>query len=222
MREFEAIRRLDYLAPVSAADPLLSFDHLFPGENGNMFGVLECRDERGGTVVLRAFSSLRRGIRDVEGWVPPILSADVYYGLIVPEQKKILQLTREMETLNKQTAPYRELEERRKRTSRTLLAEMLGHYELHNFRGESRSLRDAYGPSGGIPGGVGERCAPKLLNHAAITGLKPVSIAEFYWGGSNKSGSRKPGEFYPCCEARCQPILGFMLCGLEASWKSTR
>jgi hypothetical protein len=215
MREFDAIRRLDYLAPLSAADPLLSFDHLFPGEQGNMFGVLECRDERGGTVVLRAFSSLRRGIRYVEGWVPPILSAEVYYGLIVPEQKKIRQLTREMSLLDRQGAPYRELEERRKRTSRILLGEMLERYELHNFRGESRRLRDAYSLSGGIPGGVGECCAPKLLNHAAITGLKPISIAEFYWGGPKGASGRKQGMFYPSCEQRCQPILGFMLCGLD-------
>jgi hypothetical protein len=92
-------------------------------------------------------------------------------------------------------------------------------YCFHNFRGESRTLKDAFalGASAkeNITSGVGECCAPKLLNCAARSGLTPVGIAEFYWGGSNKSGSRKPGEFYPCCETRCQPILGFMLCGLN-------
>ena len=29
------------------------------------------------------------------------------------------------------------------------------------------------------------------------------------------TGGRVSGEFYPSCEARCRPILGFMLCGLK-------
>jgi hypothetical protein len=215
MREFEKIRRLDHLVPAASADPLLSFDYLFPGEPSNMFGVLECRDKRGGTVVLRAFSSLRAGIREVDGWVPPLLSAETYYEMIVPEQARIKGLTREMERLDPQSSEHEGIEKERKRISRALFAEIQNRYVLHNFRGVSRPMRDAYSRKGGIPGGVGECCAPKLLNHAARTGLRPVGLAEFYWGGAKNSGSRRPGEFYPCCEARCQPLLGFMLCGLD-------
>ncbi|MGY8674438.1 MAG: hypothetical protein ACKVHO_17840, partial [Verrucomicrobiia bacterium] len=67
----------------------------------------------------------------------------------------------------------------------------------------------------GLPGGVGDCCGPKLLQHAANTRLKPIGLAEFYWGGPHLSGKRQPGSFYPCCEEKCQPILGYMLCGLE-------
>ena len=111
----------------------------------------------------------------------------------------------------------RELTERRTRLSQDLWRRMQTLYRFHNFRGDVRSLKEAFFPThtGNITSGVGECCAPKLLNHAARNDLRPVGIAEFYWGGSNKSGSRKPGEFYPSCEARCRPILGFMLCGLE-------
>jgi tRNA pseudouridine32 synthase/23S rRNA pseudouridine746 synthase len=63
--------------------------------------------------------------------------------------------------------------------------------------------------------GVGECCAPKLLNYAALNGLKPLGLSEFYWGKENKSGTRKHGEFYPACAEKCQPILGFMLCGIK-------
>ncbi len=215
MEEFAAIRRLDYLAPSEAADPELSFDQLFTREQGNMFGVLECVDALGRTVVLRAFSSLHRGVRDVAGWVPPILSATTFYDLVLPGQEQIERLTQQMAGLDPDSRPRQTRAEQRRHLSQGLLAEIQQRYRFHNFRGEARSLRDAFAGSGGIPGGVGECCAPKLLNHAAKQKLRPVGLAEFYWGGSKGSRSRRQGHFYPSCERRCQPILGFMLCGLD-------
>jgi hypothetical protein len=214
IRELERLQRIDYLAPDSAADPRLSFEQLFPGEPGNMFGVLECLDPQGGTVVLRAFSSLRRGIREVAGWVPAILSTEVFYGLVEPAQQQIERLTTRLETLDPRASAYRAIARERRERSRRLLDAMQASYRFHNFRGQSRPLRDAFYGPGGIPGGVGECCAPKLLNHAARNGLRPIGLAEFYWGGSKGSRTLKHGEFYPSCESRCQPILGFMLCGL--------
>jgi len=215
MQEFAAIQRLDYRAPADDTDPRLSFENLFADGHGNMFGVLECVDARGRTRVLRAFSSLRRGIRDVEGWVPPILSAETFYDLVLPEQREIEQLTVEMARLDPASDAHRTRAGQRRRRSQTLLEEMQRRYRFHNFRGRSRSLHDAFLGSGGIPGGVGECCAPKLLNHAAQCGLRPVGLAEFYWGGPRGSRRKQQGDFYPSCERRCRPILGFMLCGLD-------
>lgn len=211
MGEFDRLRRLDYCAHEDAADPALSFEHLFPGGHGNMFGVLECSDADGKTVVLRGFSSLRRGIREVEGWVPPLLPADLYYGTIVPTQQEIEALTSRMEALSSASTGRRELHAQRTRMSRDLLRKMNESYRFHNFRGQERSLEQAFFPPRARPGGVGECCAPKLLDYAATHGLRPLSLAEFYWGDSP---SWTPGEFSVCCESRCQPILGFMLCGL--------
>lgn len=213
MREFESIRRLDYLVHADEADPALSFEQMFPGGHGNMFGVLECEDARGETVVLRAFSSLKRGVRDVDGWVPPILPADTYYGTIVPTQAKIEELTAELGGRAPGSAAHGALLDERRRISRSLLREMQEIYRFRNFRGEERSLFGAYWPERDrLPGGVGECCAPKLLDHAARRGLRPRGIAEFYWGDSD---TKTPGAFYPSCEIRCRPILGFMLCGLD-------
>ena len=213
MREFEAIRRLDYRAPEAESDPALSFDHLFPGGHGNMFGVLDCEDAQGRSVVLRAFSSLRRGIREIDGWVPPLLPAEIYYGRILPTQEKIEAWTRELARLEPASDAHRALREQRKQASRALHTELQQRYRLHNFRGETRSLRDACWPLRPLPGGVGECCAPKLLDHAAQRGLRPLGLAEFYWGDS---GGMRQGSFHASCETRCQPILGFMLCGLDA------
>jgi hypothetical protein len=215
MSAFRQLGRLDLRVPDEQADPRLSFAHLFPGEPGNMFGVLECIDPRGRTVVLRAFSSLRRGIRDVPGWVPPLLSREVFEGLVRPEQQAIEQLTARLAGLPAGSQEHARLRDARRLRSRRLFETMQSHYRFHNFRGEVRGLREAFVGPGGIPGGVGECCAPKLLDHAARRGLRPVGLAEFYWGGAGGSRRLAHAEFAPSCERRCRPILGFLLCGLE-------
>ena len=239
MQEFEKLQRLDYLARDAESDPQLRFQNLF-AERGNMFGVLECVDARGETVILRAFSSLSGGIRMVEGWVLPVLNAAVYDGTILPAQQEIKRLSAELESLRRSGRSTVDVEERRRGVSQVLWEKMCSEYHFQNFRGDVRVLAKAVLPGTPISGGMGECCAPKLLNHAARNGLRPRGIAEFYWGGAapnprsaetrddeqeapspRRSRRQTPktrrvsGQFYPSCEARCQPILGFLLCGLE-------
>lgn len=199
-----------------------------------MFGVLECVDGKGRTVFLRAFSALTGGARRIDGWVPPVLSQGVYEDVILPAQREIKSLTTEKSRLEASGACTAETEAQRRGVSQVLWERMCSEYKFQNFRGEVRTLKDAALPRVPITGGMGECCAPKLLTYAARNGLRPVGIAEFYWngrasqapdsdlaesqGGSKLeplNGSRVSGEFYPSCEARCQPILGFMLCGLD-------
>ena len=215
MREFEEIQRLDYRVSAADADPLLSFARLFRGEKGNMFGVLECRDEAGTTVVLRAFSSMPWGTRDIEGWVPPLLSQETFDEIAAPGRREIEEMTEALGQLDPNGEAHRSLTDRRKQQSRALQQRLQDRYELRNFRGETRRLREAFHLNQGIPGGVGECCAPKLLHYAAMHSLTPVGLAEFYWGGPKGAQGRKQGEFYPPCSSRCEPILGFLLCGLH-------
>ena len=88
-------------------------------------------------------------------------------------------------------------------------------YRLRNFRGQVAGLEEIFPPGMGIPTGTGDCCAPKLLQYAAEHELLPLGLAEFYWGRKNASKTRRQGYFYPSCQIKCQPILGFMLCGLE-------
>jgi hypothetical protein len=215
MDEFRRIQRLDYLAPPAKADPGLSFAHLFPGTRGHMFGLLECINPVGQTVVLRAFSSLRNGIRHIDGWVPPIHSDETWNDLVLPEQARIKDLTQRLKPETPGSPTHTRIVEERRRISRDLVTSLQDRLVLTNFRGEQRNLRKVFHGSGRIPGGVGDCCAPKLLNHAALNGLKPVGLAEFYWGAPTPSGGKVEGHFYPCCKEKCQPILGFMLCGLD-------
>ena len=60
------------------------------------------------------------------------------------------------------------------------------------------------------PSGTGECCAPKLLNYANKHGLKPLAIAEFWYGDSPKGIIRHHGQFYEPCQSKCMPILWYM------------
>jgi tRNA pseudouridine32 synthase / 23S rRNA pseudouridine746 synthase len=106
----------------------------------------------------------------------------------------------------------RELRQQRKIRSRQLQTQMHDAYRLMNFLGTSASLRELM--PAGIPTGTGECCAPKLLHYAATHQLKPIAMAEFWWG--ENSSDKIQGEFYGACAERCQPLMGFMLSGLSS------
>ncbi|WP_421659210.1 pseudouridine synthase [Leptothermofonsia sp. ETS-13] len=105
----------------------------------------------------------------------------------------------------------RELKRQRKEISRQLQAQMHAHYWLTNFAGVSLSLQQLM-PDGSLPTGTGDCCAPKLLHYAALHHLKPLAMAEFWWGPS--AGDKIQGRFYGACVERCQPLMGFLLSGL--------
>ncbi|MEG4814458.1 pseudouridine synthase [Microcoleus sp. K5-D4] len=105
----------------------------------------------------------------------------------------------------------RALKQRRKELSRELQTQMHAAYTLVNFLGKSISLSSLM-PTNSIPTGTGDCCAPKLLHYAAVHNLKPLAMAEFWWGPP--SGDKIQGEFYGACSDRCQPLMGFLLSGL--------
>ncbi|MEH2276201.1 MAG: pseudouridine synthase [Nostoc sp.] len=106
-----------------------------------------------------------------------------------------------------------ELKQQRKALSCQLQAQMHATYSLTNFSGRSRSLQQLM-PKG-FPTGTGDCCAPKLLHYAATHNLKPLAMAEFWWGASSVNQDKIQGEFYGACAERCQPLMGFLLSGLK-------
>ncbi|MHC5861392.1 RluA family pseudouridine synthase [Nostoc sp.] len=106
-----------------------------------------------------------------------------------------------------------ELKQQRKALSRQLQAQMQASYSLTNFSGRSQSLQELM--PGGSPTGTGDCCAPKLLHYAATHNLKPLAMAEFWWGESSANQDKIQGEFYGACIERCQPLMGFLLSGLR-------
>ena len=107
------------------------------------------------------------------------------------------------------------LKQQRRELSRTLQTQMHNAYVLTNFAGETRSLRQLI-TEGSMPTGMGDCCAPKLLDYAAKHNFTPVAMAEFWWGSPSADGYKIQSEFYGACVERCQPLMGFLLSGKHA------
>jgi len=197
-------------------DSRLSLDYLFGPARGQMFGVLAYADRDGREGVLKAFSGQYNGIWEVPGWVPPILDPAEFGRVIEIDEPRIKELTRRMQGLAPDDPDRLAMLAKRRDLSRNLMTRIFDLYRLTNFRGQTRALAEVFmGPS--MPTGTGECCAPKLLHHAALHGLTPLGLAEFYLGRENRSATRRQGQFFPPCEEKCRPILGFLLCGLSGN-----
>lgn len=109
------------------------------------------------------------------------------------------------------------LKKERKSRSFDLQMELFEQFQMRNAKGETRGLREIFAPTAqGIPpAGAGECAAPKLLQYAFLQGLKPLAMAEFWWGNSPKTEIRHHLQYYPACKLKCEPILNFMLQGLD-------
>lgn len=102
----------------------------------------------------------------------------------------------------------------RKNRSKNLQQKLYEQYQFLNKDMEVRNLESIFSELDIPPSGSGECAAPKLLHHAFKYGLKPLCMAEFWWGRSPNSNQKIQGEYYPPCEEKCRPILGHMLKGM--------
>ncbi len=105
----------------------------------------------------------------------------------------------------------------RKVRSAALQQRLFEQFRMLNAHGEVKDLCDIFRETDGRipPAGSGECALPKLLQYAYLNGLKPLAMAEFWWGDSPKTEVRHHGYYYPSCKGKCEPILGWMLQGLE-------
>jgi len=109
------------------------------------------------------------------------------------------------------------LKDKRKSQSSELQKKIFNQYQFLNSNKQSKSLFDIFcsTPQKTPPAAAGECAAPKLLQYAFIHQMKPLAMAEFWWGASPKSEIRKHRHFYPACQGKCKPILSHMLDGIE-------
>ncbi len=105
-----------------------------------------------------------------------------------------------------------QLKEERRQKSAQLQQQLFEQYAFLNRYQELKSLGAIF--NGNPPAGAGECAAPKLLHYAFQNNLKPIAMAEFWWGQSPKSEVRKHQQFYPACTGKCEPILNHMLKGI--------
>ncbi len=108
------------------------------------------------------------------------------------------------------------LKSERKRISANLQQTLFEKFQFLNQQKESKALIEIFNnPEIKPPAGAGECAAPKLLQFAFLNDLKPICMAEFWWGISPNSAIRKHKNYYPACQSRCKPILNHMLKGIK-------
>lgn len=106
------------------------------------------------------------------------------------------------------------LDRLRRYVSRRLMQQIHDTYEVPNGRGQLRRLRELFEPRE-PPAGAGDCAGPKLLAYAYRQKMKPLALAEFWWGAAPPTGGRICGVGYPACRGKCGPILPFMLEGID-------
>lgn len=111
-------------------------------------------------------------------------------------------------------AQRRNLEADRAAGSRQVWRRIAETYLLPSMSGQERTLASLYAPEP-PPGGAGDCAAPKLLAYALRNGLRPLALAEFWWGAAPATGDRVAGAYYPACRPKCGVVLPWMLAGRE-------
>jgi len=122
------------------------------------------------------------------------------------------KITEATEAVTVFTTPINQIKEERKEKSATLQQQLFAEYAFLNQYQELKSIGEIF--KGNPPAGAGECAAPKLLHYAFKHQLKPITMAEFWWGKSPKGEMRKHKQFYPACIGKCEPILKHMLQGI--------
>ena len=130
------------------------------------------------------------------------------------KKKEIFQI---QEQLNALLSEIFEVKNLRKTKSALLQQRLFEQYTFLNSRGELKSLHEIFlnTVDKKPPAGAGECAAPKLLHYAFNHQLKPICMAEFWWGVSPMSDVKLHGNYYPACRGKCEPILSHMLEGIE-------
>lgn len=138
-------------------------------------------------------------------------------------KQRLAAILEEKESLwRAQSEPVAQMKRERKLLSDHLQQWLFSQYNLLNARGEQKNVMGIWrGQASPLhaallpPAATGDCCAPKLLQHAYLNGLKPLCMAEFWWGASPRQEIRHHGQYYPACRGRCLPLLTWMMEGLE-------
>ena len=112
------------------------------------------------------------------------------------------------------------LERLRRVVSQETMRIIWNSYRLTNFAGETTTLRALF-PGGDPPSGAADCAAPKLLHAARAMQLRPLALAEFWWGAPPPGGGRVEGTFFPACREKCGPVLPFLLRGVDTAARQT-
>jgi tRNA pseudouridine32 synthase/23S rRNA pseudouridine746 synthase len=181
------------------------------GAKGKMFGVLVVRNADNELGYLFTFSSKLADEGHHTKFVPSLFDVSTDDFFINRGMSELTSLGDKIKSLDDKEE-IKKLKEERKKKSLYLQKKLFDSYIFLNARKEKKSLCDIFEAlNKKPPAGAGECAAPKLLQYAFDNNMQALAIAEFWWGKASKSGDRQHKMFYPACNDKCRPILGYML-----------
>ena len=184
----------------------------FLEKKGKMFGVLVVQLEDVSFAYLgTASGKLPENILCHE-FVPSVFDDSVDDYFINKGMTAMTEISKQIKGA-KNPSEIESLKEKRREKSIALQQQLFENYQFLNLSGEEKKLIEIFriAINKMPPSAAGECAAPKLLQYAIKHGLKPISLAEFWWGNSANHKERKHKVFYPACKDKCKPILEYML-----------
>jgi tRNA pseudouridine32 synthase/23S rRNA pseudouridine746 synthase len=189
-----------------------NWKHDFSLQKGKMFGVLVVQKEDNTLEYLGTISGKLPENAKCNQFVPSVFDDSVGNYFINKGMTELTEIGLQIKT---STSSYEiiTLKEKRKQQSIALQQRLFENYHFLNFTGKSKNLLEIFESSSHAypPSAAGECAAPKLLQYAIQNELKPIALAEFWWGSSIQNKEMIHADFYPACKDRCRPILEYML-----------
>lgn len=190
----------------------LKWEHDFSVQKGKMFGVLVVQKKDNSYGYLATVSGKLFGNTTCYKFTPSVFddSIDDFY-----INKGMIELTKIGNDIKRSLNPSEIIELSQIRTEKSFALQqwLFKQYQFLNIYGHSKNVLEIFKNSsqGNPPAAAGECAAPKLLQYAFKHQLKPIALAEFWWGKPPKNKEKVQGVFYPACKNKCRPILEYML-----------
>lgn len=184
----------------------------FHSQKGKMFGILVVQKADNSYFYIGTVSGGLSRNTVCDNFVPSVFDDSIDDFFI---NKGMTELTEISNTIKqtKNQAEIIELAESRKLKSFALQQRLFENYQFLNSLGMEKNILQIFKNSvqSKPPSGAGECAAPKLLHYAFKNQLRPIGLAEFWWGNPPKNREREHKSFYPACKDKCRPILEYML-----------
>jgi tRNA pseudouridine32 synthase/23S rRNA pseudouridine746 synthase len=189
---------------------------------GKMFGVLVVQKPTGEVGYLTAFSGKVAGGNHHAHFIPPVFDGLTEGSFVNLGMTELTNINNQLAELKKDDSKagkqaVNNLINHRTKHCNEILDRIVDSYHFLNIDKESKALGTIFEEKFNKkpPGGAGECALPKLLQFAFSHDLKPLAMAEFWWGKSPKGKVMHHGAYYPACLDKCEPILEHMLKGME-------
>lgn len=181
-------------------------------QKGKMFGILVVQKEDNTYAYLGTISGVLSRNTSCDRFVPSIFDNSTDDFFINKGMTELTEIGNKIKR-SKFQSEIIELTENRKIKSLALQQRLFENSIFSNIFGIEQNVLQIFKNSshGNPPSAAGECAAPKLLQYALKHQLKPIGLAEFWWGNTTKSKERAHKAFYPACKNKCRPILEYML-----------